>query len=136
MDLLKEKNKSEKMRESTEKLEWGRVEKIGKGTKANFDSKSKILTFCFNRGPNTSSELLRASRELLMKELKELGYDSRMKYNGEVLVEGVLESDVVLVKKNHKLTISLNKKQSEEKPSSSSETTESKNRSQSNIKFS
>ncbi len=136
MDLLKGKNKSEKMRESTEKLEWGQVENIGKGTKASFDSKSKILTFCFNRGPNTSSELLRASRELLMKELKELGYDSRMKYNGEVLVEGVLESDVVLIKKNHKLTISLNKKQSEEKPGSPSETTESKNRSQSNIKFS
>jgi hypothetical protein len=136
MDLLKEKNKSEKMRESTEKLEWGQVEKIGKGTKANYDSNSKVLTFCFNRGPDTSSELLRASRELLMKELKELGYDSRMKYNGEVLVEGVLENDVVLTKKNHKLTISLNKKQSEEKQNSPSETTESKNRSQSNIKFS
>jgi hypothetical protein len=136
MDPLKEKNKGEKMRESTEKLEWGQVEKIGKGTKASYDSNCKVLTFCFNRGPNTSSELLRASRELLMKELKELGYESRMKYNGEVLVEGVLESDVVLIKKNHKLTISLNKKQSEEKPNSLSETTESKNRSQSNIKFS
>jgi hypothetical protein len=124
------------LREFTEKLEWGQVEKIGKGTKANFDSKSKVLTFCFNRGPKTSSESLRASRELLMKELKELGYESRMKYNGEVLVEGVLETDLVLVKKNHKLTISLNKKQVEKEPSSTSESTESKTSTQSNIKFS
>ena len=124
------------LRETTEKLEWGQVEKIGKGTKANYDSKSKVLTFCFNRGPDTSSESLRASREVLMKELKELGYESRMKYNGEVLVEGVLESDVALVKKNHKLTINLNKKQVEEKPISPSETPEAKSRAQSNIKFS
>jgi len=124
------------LRESTEKLEWGQVEKIGKGTKANYDLKSKVLTFCFNRGPNTSSESLRASRELLMKELNELGYSSRMKYNGEVLVEDVLETDVILVKKNHKLTISLNKKQAEEKPNSPSESTEYKSRTQSNIKFS
>lgn len=124
------------MREFTEKLDWGQVEKIGKGTKANYDSKSKVLTFCFNRGPNTSSDSLRVSRELLMKELKELGYVSRMKYNGEVLVEGVLETDVVLVKKNHKLTISLNKKQVEKEPSSTSESTESKTNTQSNIKFS
>jgi hypothetical protein len=124
------------LREFTEKLDWGQVEKIGKGTKANYDSKSKVLTFCFNRGPNTSSDSLRVSRELLMKELKELGYVSRMKYNGEVLVEGVLETDVVLVKKNHKLTISLNKKQVEKEPSSTSESTESKTNTQSNIKFS
>jgi hypothetical protein len=124
------------LRELTEKLEWGQVEKIGKGTKANYDSKSKILTFCFNRGPSTSSDSLRASRELLMKDLKELGYASRMKYNGEVLVEGVLETDVVLVKKNHKLTINLNKKHDEKEPSSTSESTESKTNTQSNIKFS
>jgi hypothetical protein len=124
------------LREFTEKLDWGQVEKIGKGTKANYDSKSKVLTFCFNRGPNTSSDSLRVSRELLMKELKELGYVSRMKYNGEVLVEGVLETDVVLVKKNHKLTISLNKKQVEKEPSSTSESTKSKTNTQSNIKFS
>lgn len=124
------------MREPTEKLEWGQVEKIGKGTKANYDSKSKLLTFCFNRGPNTSSDSLRSSRELLMKELRELGYASRMKYNGEVLVEGVLETDVVLVKKNHKLTINLNKKQVEKEPNSPSELTESKTNTQSNIKFS
>ena len=123
------------MKESTEKLEWGQVDKIGKGTKANYNSKSKVLTFCFNRGPNTSSESLRASRELLMKELKELGYSSRMKYNGEVLVEGVLETDVVLVKKNHKLTISLNKKQAEEESKPSQVSFESKIDDSSNIKF-
>jgi hypothetical protein len=124
------------LKEPTEKLEWGQVDKIGKGTKANYDSKSKVLTFCFNRGPNTSSESLRVSRELLMKELKELGYSSRMKYNGEVLVEGVLETDVVLVKKNHKLIISLNKKQAEQSPNSPSGSLEPRIDNQSNIKFS
>jgi hypothetical protein len=124
------------LREFTEKLEWGQVEKIGKGTKANYDSTKKVLTFCFNRGPDTSSELLRASRELLMKELSELGYTSRMKYNGEVVVECVQESDVVCVKKNHKLTIRINKKQAEEKSKSPSESLDSKNDSQSRIKFS
>jgi hypothetical protein len=124
------------LREPTEKLEWGQVEKIGKGTKANYDSKKMALTFCFNRGPEMSSELLRASRELLMKELKDLGYPSRMKYNGEVVVDNVQETDVVLVKKNHKLTIQLNKKQTEEKLKSSSEPNGTKIDSQSNIKFS
>ena len=124
------------MRETNEKLEWGQVEKIGKGTKANYDSQKKLLTFCFNRGPETSSELLRASRERLMKELNELGYTSRMKYNGEVVVDKVEENDVVLVKKNHKLVIHLNKKQAEEKIKSPSESPDSKNESQSNIKFS
>ncbi len=124
------------MRESAQKLEWGQVERIGKGTKANYDSEKKVLTFCFNRGPDTSSELLRASRELLMKELRELGYVSRMKYNGEVVVDCVQESDVVLVKKNHKLMIRLNKKQAEEKAKSASESLDSKVESQSRIKFS
>ena len=124
------------MRETNEKLEWGQVEKIGKGTKANYDSQKKLLTFCFNRGPETSSELLRASRERLMKELNELGYASRMKYNGEVVVDKVEENDVVLVKKNHKLMIHLNKKQADEKIKSPSESPDSKNESQSNIKFS
>ena len=124
------------MRESDQKLEWGQVERIGKGTKANYDSEKKVLTFCFNRGPDTSSELLRASRELLMKELRELGYVSRMKYNGEVVVDCVQESDVVLVKKNHKLMIRLNKKQAEEKAKSASESLDSKVESQSRIKFS
>ena len=103
------------MRDSSEKTIWGQVERIGRGTKANYDPDRKTITFCFNRSPQTSSELLRASRELLMKELRELGYASRMKYNGEVVVDGISEEDVVLVKKNHKLTIHLNKRQSEEK---------------------
>ena len=103
------------MRDTIEKPIWGQVEKIGKGTKANYDPSKKTITFCFNRGPETSSELLRASRELLMKELKELGYASRMKYNGEVIVDNIAEEDVVVVNKNHKLIIHLNKKQSEDK---------------------
>ena len=123
------------MRETTEKLEWGQVEKIGKGTKANYNSEKKVLTFCFNRGPETSSELLRTSREHLMKELTELGYTSRMKYNGEVVVDNVQETDLVLVKKNHKLMITLNNKQ-DEKLKASSESIDSKNESQSQIKFS
>ena len=115
------------MRDSTEKLEWGQVDKIGKGTKANYDSEKKVLTFCFNRGPETSSELLRKSRELLMKELRELGYLARMKYNGEVVVDNIAETDVVLTKKNHKLIIHLNNKIVEEKENevSSTSTTES-----------
>ncbi len=124
------------MREPSEKIEWGQVEKIGKGTKASYDSKKKVLTFCFNRGPETSSDLLRASRELLMKELSELGYPSRMKYNGEVVVENVDENRVVLQKKNHKLVIHLNKKQDEEKAKSTSEPLDSKVDSESKIKFS
>lgn len=124
------------MREPTEKIEWGQVEKIGKGTKANYDSKNHVLSFCFNRGPETSGELLRKSRELLMKELKDLGYASRMKYNGEVVVENVQETNVVLVKKNHKLTIHLNKKETQEKTALPQESPESKSRAESNIKFS
>ena len=123
------------MREPTEKLEWGQVEKIGKGTKANYNSEKKVLTFCFNRGPETSSEILRLSREHLMKALSQLGYLSRMKYNGEVVVENVQESDVILVKKNHKLIISLNKKQ-DENVKASAESLDSTNESQSRIKFS
>jgi len=124
------------LREFAEKLEWGKVEKIGKGTKANYDSKKKVLTFCFNRGPQTSGELLRVSRELLMKKLLELGFASHMKYNGEVVVDNVEETDVVLVKENHKLIIRLNKKQAEEKVNSPLESSESNSRTQSNIKFS
>jgi hypothetical protein len=103
------------MRDSSQKMIWGQVEKIGKGTKANYDPENKTITFCFNRSPQTSSEELRKSREKLMKELRELGYASRMKYNGEVIVEKVAEEDVVLEKKNHKLIIRLNKKQTGEK---------------------
>ena len=103
------------MRDSEEKSMWGQVEKLGKGTKANYDSHKNIITFCFNRSPETSGELLRKERELLMKELEELGYASHMKYNGEVVVDNVAEENVVLVKKNHKLIIHLNNKQVGEK---------------------
>jgi hypothetical protein len=109
------------LRDIAEKTFWGQVDKIGKGTKANYDPSKKLITFCFNRGPQTTSEVLRKARESLMKELKELGYSSRMKYNGEVLVENIAEEDVVLVKKNHKLIIHLNKKQVGEKEKDPSE---------------
>ena len=117
----------------TGKIEWGQVEKIGKGTKAHYDSQKKALTFCFARGPQTSSEALRKSRELLINELKELGYASRMKYNGEIIVDNVDETNLVLVKKNHKLLIRLNKKQA---PESLKPASESPSEGQSNIKFS
>jgi hypothetical protein len=110
------------MRTDTEKTIWGQTEKIGKGTKANYDSAKKTITFCFKRGPETTSEQLRAARELLMKELKDLGYLSRMKYNGEVLVENVAEENVVLLRKNHKLIIHLNSKLEPEKDKAPSET--------------
>jgi len=100
---------------------WGQVEKLGKGTKANYDPDKKIITFCFNRSPQTSSERLRTLRELLMKELKELGYTGRLKYNGEVVVDNIAKEDVVLVKKSHKLLIHLKKKQVEEKEKDPSE---------------
>ena len=109
------------MRDSSEKTVWGQVEKLGKGTKASYDPDKKTITFCFNRSPHTSSELLKKSRETLMKELKELGFTSRMKYNGEVVVDDVAEEDVVLVKKNHKLIIHLNMKQVGEKEKDPSE---------------
>ncbi len=94
---------------------WGKVEKFGKGTKANYDPERKIITFCFDRNPQTSGDALKALRGLLLRELKELGYDGRMKYNGEVVVDGIAEEDVVLVKKNHKLLIHLNKRDVGEK---------------------
>jgi hypothetical protein len=109
------------LRDSNEKRIWGQAEKLGKGTKANYDPGKKIITFCFDRSPQTSSELLRTSRDLLMKELRELGYDGRMKYNGEVVVDNIAEEDVVLVKKDHKLVIHLNKKQVGEKEKGPSE---------------
>ncbi len=110
------------MRDDSERIMWGQVEKIGKGTKANYDPHKKALTFCFNRGPNMSGEHLRKLREQLMKELKDLGYDSHMKYNGEVIVENVTEQEVSLSKKNHKLTIHLNNKQTGEKEPSAPRT--------------
>ncbi len=103
------------MRDTSEKTIWGRVEKLGRGTRANYDPDKKTITFCFNRDPQTSSEQLRKLRELLMKELKELGYTSWMKYNGEVVADNIEKEDVALVKKNHQLIIHLNKKQSEDK---------------------
>ncbi|MGA2385659.1 MAG: hypothetical protein ABSG33_03905 [Candidatus Bathyarchaeia archaeon] len=91
------------------------MEKIGKGTKANYDPEKKTITFCFNRSPEVSSDLLKKSRERLTQELKELGFVSRMKYNGEVVVDNIAKEDVVLEKKNHKLIIRLKKKQTVEK---------------------
>jgi hypothetical protein len=109
------------LRDTSEKTIWGQVEKLGKGTKANYNPDKKIITFCFNRSPQTSSDLLTKSRKLLIKELRELGYIGRIKYNGEVVVDNISEENVVLVKKNHKLIIHLNKKQigEEEDPSAS-----------------
>ena len=109
------------MRDSGEKIVWGRVEKIGKGTRANYDSDKKTITFCFTRDPQTSSEQLIKLREALMNELNELGYTSRMKYNGEVVADNVEKQDATLIKKNHKLIIHLNKKQSAEKQKDVSE---------------
>jgi len=100
------------LRDSSDKVIWGHVEKLGKGTRANYDPDKKTITFCFKRGSQISSEQLRKLREVLMKELKELGYGSRMKYNGEVLADNIETEDVVLVRKNHQLLIQLNKKQS------------------------
>lgn len=107
------------MRDSSEKTMWGQVEKLGKGTKANYDPDKKIITFCFNRSPQTSNEFLRTLRERLIKELLEMGYVGHIKYNGEVFVDNISEEDVVLIKKNHKLIIHLNKKVEEKEKSSS-----------------
>lgn len=109
------------MRDSDDKVVWGQVEKIGKGTRASYDSDNKTVTFCFTRNLQTSSEQLRKQREILMNELKELGFTGHMKYNGEVVVDNVENENVVLVRKNHKLIIHLNKKQSAEEQSDDSE---------------
>ena len=98
------------MRETIDKVIWGHVEKLGKGTRANYEPDKKTITFCFKRGEETSSEQLRKLREQLMGELKQLGYVSHMKYNGEVIAENIEEQDVVLTRKNHQLSIRLNKK--------------------------
>ncbi len=110
------------MRDSSEKIMWGRVEKLGKGTRANYDPEKKTITFCFTRSPETSSDQLKVLRELLMKQLKELGYYSCMKYNGEVVVENIANEDVVLVKKNHQLIIQLKNKQIEDEEKSTETT--------------
>ena len=106
--------------DNSEKVMWGQVEKIGKGTRANYDPNKKTITFAFNRSPETSTEKLRKLREVLMKELKELGYDSFMKYNGEVIAEKIEPENVVLLRKNHKLTIQLKNKQSQNKENTTS----------------
>jgi hypothetical protein len=98
---------------------WGQVEKIGKGTKANYDPEKKTITFCFNRSPEATSDLLKKSRDKLTQELKDIGWVSRIKYNGEVVVDNVAKDDVVLEKKNHKLVIRLNNKLTAEKEKSS-----------------
>lgn len=103
------------MKDSDEEAIWGQVEKIGKGTKANYDPERKTITFCFNRSPEASSDILKKSRERLIQELKEQGFVSRVKNNGEVVVDNIAKEDLVLEKKNHKLTIRLNKKQTAEK---------------------
>ena len=110
------------MRDADEKTVWGQVEKIGKGTKANYDANNKTLTFCFNRNPNTTSDQLKKLRESLIKELLELGYVSRMKYNGEVIADKIEPENVVIERKNHKLIIHLNKKPTEDKEKGVSET--------------
>ena len=109
------------MRYPVDKVVWGRVEKFGKGTRANYEADKKTITFCFKRDLQTSSEQLRKLREQLMSELKELGYASRMKYNGEVIAENIDQEDVVLTRKNHQLLIRLNKKGSGAKEKDSSE---------------
>ena len=103
------------LKDLNEEAVWGQVEKIGKGTKANYDPEKKTITFCFNRSPEASSDILKKSRERLMQELKELGFVSRIKYNGEVVVDNIAKEEVVLEKKNHKLIIRLHKKQTVEK---------------------
>ncbi len=113
-------SQGEELTDISEKTIWGQAEKLGKGTKANYDTDKKIITFCFNRSPRTSNELLKTTRELLIKELRELGYVGRIKYNGEVVVDNISDEDVVLVKKNHKLMIHLNKKQIGDKDPSGS----------------
>lgn len=109
------------MGDSDDKVVWGQVEKIGKGTRASYDPGKRTVTFCFIRNLQTSSEQLRKQREMLMSELKEWGFISRMKYNGEVVVDNVGNEDLVLVRKNHKLVIHLNKKQSVAEESDNSE---------------
>lgn len=109
------------MREDTDKTLWGQVEKIGKGTKANYDADKKMITFCFNRNPHTSSDQLKKLRENLMKELREMGYASRMKYNGELIADNVEQENVVLERKNHKLIIHLVNKSTENKEKVNSE---------------
>jgi hypothetical protein len=110
-----------KIREAYDKVVWGHMEKIGKGTRANYNPDKKTLTFCFSRGPQTSAEQLKKLRETLLGELKELGYVGKMKYNGEVIADNVEPEDVVLNRINHQLKIRLSKKGSAEKEKNASD---------------
>ena len=69
---------------------------MAKGTRANYDPDKKTITFCFKRDTQTSSGPLKTLRELLIKELKELGYASHTKYNGDV-VETTLKMKMLLL---------------------------------------
>jgi hypothetical protein len=109
------------MREPIDKVIWGHVDKIGKGTRANYEEDKKTITFAFKRDAQTTSEQLRKLREQLMGELKALGYPNRMKYNGEVIAENVESEDVILTRKNHQLLIKLLKKGSGSKEKENSE---------------
>ena len=109
------------MRDPVEKVVWGHVEKLGKGTRANYEPEKKIITFCFKRDAQTTSEQLRKLREQLMDDLRTLGYVSHMKFNGEVIAENIAEEDVILTRKNHQLSICLNKKGSGVKEKETSE---------------
>ena len=109
------------MRDPVEKVVWGHVEKLGKGTRANYEPEKKTITFCFKRDAQTTSEQLRKLREQLMTDLKTLGYVSHMKFNGEVIAENIAEEDVILTRKNHQLSIRLDKKGSGAKEKETSE---------------
>jgi hypothetical protein len=109
------------MRESSGKVLWGHVEKLEKGTRANYDADKKILTFCFIRNPQTTADQLRKLREELMVGLKDMGYISRMKYNGEVIAENIPNEDVTLTTKNHQLIIQLRNRLVEDKEKEGSE---------------
>jgi hypothetical protein len=100
---------------------WGQVEKIGKGTKACFEADKKTITFAFNRGLDISGEQLRKQRERLIKDLKDLGFESHMKYNGELIVDNVSEGDVVLEKKSGKLFITIKKREPSQKENPTSD---------------
>ncbi len=115
--LLRGRNKKgDSLRDSNGSVVWGQLEKIGKGTKASYDADKQVIILCFNKSPQTSGEILRKLREQLLKELKDLGYVGKIKFNGEVIVDNVAKEDVVLVKKNHKLIIHLNQKTTQEPP--------------------
>jgi hypothetical protein len=98
------------MRDTSDKTIWGHVEKIGKGTMANYNPDKKTITFCFKKDPKTTAEQIKTLRELLLKEIVNLGYGGRIKYNGEIIVENVEKDNVAIVKKNHQLIIHLNNK--------------------------